>query len=574
VVSASLVASRTSGYAPLAVHFDATGATSTISAINDLANGGTFRQITHAFDFGDAGAGTHSVSGLSRNAEPYGVGLAAHVYETPGTYSVIVTSTDGSGTDTETVSITVLDPSALTTYAISRTGDFTGAPTGSTHLTQTTMPTFQNNCRYYFRRGETWSVPMQVDGVKSNIYIGAFGSGSNPLFTYFYVGFFNINMVTDLRIADIDGANGFNVSNTFQTLFLRCNAHSPGIIGISSATHTQAAAEANPSAYLNMREVCFADVNVNGTGGSGYTFIGNGHRLSWINCGLGGTNLGDFRMGPLHDSSIRHCRIDDPVAEASVHAIKIHSTGTNTYNDNWLLSGGERTLPANGATCWVSERIVIADCELGGNGALANWTVAVCPQNSQNGSAGFEPMADVVIENNRFHHPSGWAGANKDIAWRGKRLTSRGNSVVSGSGAFAIGLGHSQTAEWDGPYFDDGAVDPPSNESPVANAGADQSITLPSTASLSGTATDDGLPSDTLTTTWSKVSGPGTVTFGNAALLSTASTFSEAGTYVLRLTATDGTLTTTDDVTITVAAATAPGTRRVPGKWWRRLIFW
>jgi fibronectin type 3 domain-containing protein len=56
------------------------------------------------------------------------------------------------------------------------------------------------------------------------------------------------------------------------------------------------------------------------------------------------------------------------------------------------------------------------------------------------------------------------------------------------------------------------------NTAPVANAGADQTITLPSGATLAGTVSDDGLPTPpgTTTATWSKVSGPGTVTFGNA----------------------------------------------------------
>ena len=94
----------------------------------------------------------------------------------------------------------------------------------------------------------------------------------------------------------------------------------------------------------------------------------------------------------------------------------------------------------------------------------------------------------------------------------------------------------------------------PVNQAPTANAGSDQSITLPATASLSGTATDDGLPTPpaAITTTWSKVSGPGTVTVGNASLLSTSASFSVAGTYVVRLTAFDGALTTTDDLTVTV----------------------
>ena len=71
----------------------------------------------------------------------------------------------------------------------------------------------------------------------------------------------------------------------------------------------------------------------------------------------------------------------------------------------------------------------------------------------------------------------------------------------------------------------------------------DQTVTLPATASLDGTVTDDNLPAgSTVTTTWSTVSGPGTVTFGNANAVDTTASFSVAGTYVLRLTASDAAL--------------------------------
>jgi len=95
---------------------------------------------------------------------------------------------------------------------------------------------------------------------------------------------------------------------------------------------------------------------------------------------------------------------------------------------------------------------------------------------------------------------------------------------------------------------------PPTNQQPNVNAGSDQTITLPAAASLAGTASDDGLPGPpaTLTTTWSKFSGPGTVSFGNLNSLNTSATFSTSGTYVLRLTANDGALSSSDDVTITV----------------------
>jgi len=87
---------------------------------------------------------------------------------------------------------------------------------------------------------------------------------------------------------------------------------------------------------------------------------------------------------------------------------------------------------------------------------------------------------------------------------------------------------------------------------PVVNAGANQTITLPSCATLTGTASDpSGLP---LTTTWS---GPAGVTFGNVNALSTTACFSTSGTYALTLTASDGTLTSTSTVTITVSSATS-----------------
>jgi RHS repeat-associated protein len=93
----------------------------------------------------------------------------------------------------------------------------------------------------------------------------------------------------------------------------------------------------------------------------------------------------------------------------------------------------------------------------------------------------------------------------------------------------------------------------PTNQPPTVNAGPDQTITLPAQASLSGTVSDDGLPANsTVSVVWSKVSGPGTVTFSNPALTATSAAFSTAGTYVLRLTATDSQLTAADDLVVTV----------------------
>lgn len=95
------------------------------------------------------------------------------------------------------------------------------------------------------------------------------------------------------------------------------------------------------------------------------------------------------------------------------------------------------------------------------------------------------------------------------------------------------------------------------NQPPAVNAGPDQTIALPSAASLTGVARDDGLPNQKLTIKWSKISGRedssgGTVTFSNANALATTATFGADGLYVLRLTVSDGAVTVSDDVTITV----------------------
>ncbi len=96
----------------------------------------------------------------------------------------------------------------------------------------------------------------------------------------------------------------------------------------------------------------------------------------------------------------------------------------------------------------------------------------------------------------------------------------------------------------------------PANQPPTVSAGSDVSGQAGVAIALGGSVSDDGLPSPSnLITQWSTVSGPGSVSFGNAAAPSTSATFSAEGVYVLRLTASDGELSASDDVTVTVSPA-------------------
>ncbi len=131
---------------------------------------------------------------------------------------------------------------------------------------------------------------------------------------------------------------------------------------------------------------------------------------------------------------------------------------------------------------------------------------------------------------------------------------------------------NSDPSENDGKMYEISAPLPPiggtTNQPPAVNAGPDQTITMPATppatAQLDGTVTDTTIPSGgTLTSTWSTVSGPGTVTFGNANAVDTTASFPVTGTYVLRLTATDGALTSSDELTVTVQSPGAGGATTV-----------
>ena len=93
------------------------------------------------------------------------------------------------------------------------------------------------------------------------------------------------------------------------------------------------------------------------------------------------------------------------------------------------------------------------------------------------------------------------------------------------------------------------------NIAPTANAGADQSITLPtSTVSLSGSGTDaDGTISSY---SWTKVSGPAAGTITSATSAATTVTGLAQGVYQFQLKVTDNNgATAVDTVQVTVNAA-------------------
>ena len=93
---------------------------------------------------------------------------------------------------------------------------------------------------------------------------------------------------------------------------------------------------------------------------------------------------------------------------------------------------------------------------------------------------------------------------------------------------------------------------PATNTAPAVTTMANTSIEIGDALSLSGAASDDGLPSNVLTTNWRMVSGPELAVITDSTALTTPVYFADIGIYVFELVATDGELSTTDTVTVTV----------------------
>lgn len=100
-----------------------------------------------------------------------------------------------------------------------------------------------------------------------------------------------------------------------------------------------------------------------------------------------------------------------------------------------------------------------------------------------------------------------------------------------------------------------GSAPPTGNQSPIVSAGDDQSISDFSIF-LDATVNDDGLPDPpgSLTYAWSQVSGPGSATINDPNAEDTTINFPDSvfGEYVFSLEASDGELSSSDEVTVTV----------------------
>ncbi len=152
---------------------------------------------------------------------------------------------------------------------------------------------------------------------------------------------------------------------------------------------------------------------------------------------------------------------------------------------------------------------------------------------------------------------SGWRSADGST-W----TQTGGNQTITMTDPVQVGFAASSNnanAPQIRAVFDNISGFPAGNDAPQVSPGTAPEAASGTAVLLGGSTTDDARPTGSaLDTTWSLVSGPGTATFANPKSAATSVTFSAGGSYLLRLTASDGSATVFQDLTVAVTSSQTP----------------
>ena len=422
-----------------------------------------------------------------------------------GSYTLRLTATEGTVTTTDDVIVTVVDAS-LTPIAVSF------APMTSTVFAGVVAkftdgdPTASAS---QFTASIAWGDGQTSAGVVSALSGGGYAVTDDPSVAHVYMvsGIYSVSV----QVADVDGssvtiASTATVTDAVSNQAPTVQAGTDQLITlpVSSVQLAAIVSDDGPSGSLTLTW----SVDTNNASGVSFADI---HALSPVV---------SFAAGGVYVLRLT----------ASDGELSGSSTVTITVNTAPVVNAGSDlyfTFPANGAaSATLAGSASDGDALPSPSTLTTTWTVVSSPA-----------QAVVSFSN---------GGAN----------TLSPTASFSQSGVYVLRL----TAS-DGVASTTDDVLVTIDHPPVVNAGDDASITQPTTQyALYGSVSDDGVATGpgvvpTVTSSWSVLSGPAAVTFADATKPTTTATFSRAGSYTLRLTATEGTVTTTDDVIVTVVDA-------------------
>ncbi len=449
-ISVSLIASRASGVAPLSVFFDATGTTDT------AVTSQPFHDLEYRWNFDDPAGGATWAYGAQAGVSSKNLAtgpVAAHVFETPGTYTVALSVFDGTNTATSETTVTVADPDAFfsgsNTICISSNTDPTpgagGCPTEAAHYQQADFATAINSYigtgkRLLFKRGDTFTEAtaafITAPGPGT---IGAYGTGAKPIIQATgNVPLLRLSttvnpVASDWRIMDVyfDGllgsaTVGFASDGTITRFtFLRVDQYHAyrgfSMNGVEATGNNQ------------QDEIAIIDCTVDS--GLSYDVYMEGHYVAIMGNAFTGGPWGE-RSGQLVRSIVSHNYISS--TGTSTELIKLHSpTGCSTSvgdlnytvgcsytNDaKWPIVSA---LKNDGVkTFGYTEQIIIADNKFVA-AAGANYQVTIGTQNGHND----ERARDIIFERN-------WmltSGQAQSVWFQARNVTARNNICDASAG--------------------------------------------------------------------------------------------------------------------------------------------
>jgi hypothetical protein len=488
-IALSLVPSRTSGVAPLSVFFDASGTTDTGVTTRP------FHDLEYTWSFGDSSSGTWTYGaqpGVSSKNSATGP-VAAHVFETPGTYTVSVTAFDGTNTATTTTTITVTDPdtvfSGANTTCFSTSGTFTGCPTGATHITTSDFVTaigYQTSSRrLLFRRGEAFTSASAASiTVAGPGLIGAYGTGAAPMITKTAINDILIfsspstPTLSDWRLMNLNfsgnnypttggdfvhavSAEGSVKNLTILNMIIReveygvvidaqvldlINVNNPGhtmFDGISIADSVISPIQGLNSgwrAYISAERVAIIGNNLGVPSGT----VGGSHIIRTPYVGKGVIANNDLQRSPAFLNIKMHgppwCQSNSPEGvcicpnyceQAPFRAAHAECDDQSSFN----YINNIHPIGIYAVTSGYTEKVVVSGNRLYGDGST--YITDFGPQNA----LGDERVRDVIIEKNYFQAANGIT--RSELVTSGEEITIRNNlfNLTGGAnGRFAVNV--------------------------------------------------------------------------------------------------------------------------------------
>lgn len=237
-------ANRTSGPAPLAVVFDAVRSDSGVAAPLLSGSRRDYASYNYSWNFSDGASGTWTHSGKSKN-EATGF-VAAHVFDTPGSYRVTLAVTDTAGSvRSYEQTITVQDPEVIFANSSADTAERTlyvaanGSDTNNGSLNRplqtwarakTLLFASNGPRRVLLRRGDSFAhnTTGTITGRTGPFQVAAYGTGANPVINSPSATNELLALdatATDVRVVDVDmygNTAGACIRPGTNTLIHRC----------------------------------------------------------------------------------------------------------------------------------------------------------------------------------------------------------------------------------------------------------------------------------------------------------------------------------------------------------------